>query len=130
VALVVLDASVIIAFVDPGDAHHRGALAAFSTHQADDLVLPASAYAEVLVGPFRRGKAAVALLEQFIVAFAIRIEPLSVEIARQAADLRSQHLALKLPDALVLATGDALNASVVLTADRAWPKVSSRSRLI
>jgi predicted nucleic acid-binding protein len=130
VALVVLDASVIIAFVDQRDAHHSGAVAAFTTHQADDLVVPASAYAEALFGPFRRGKTAVALLEQFIVAFAIRIEPLSVEIARQAADLRSQHLALKLPDALVLATGDALNASIVLTADRSWSKFSSRSRLI
>lgn len=129
-AIVVLDASVVIAFLDPADAHHGGAVAAFALHQADNLVLPASVYAEVLVGPNRRGPAAVTMVERFIADFAMRIEPVSAEIARRAAEIRSRNPALKLPDAFVLATGDVLSASAVLTADNAWPKISRRARVL
>ena len=129
-AVVVLDASVVIAFLDPSDSHHAGAVAAFAAHQMDNLVLPASVYAEVLVGPYRRGAAAVTIVEQFIAAFAMRIEPVSAQIARRAAQLRSRNPALKLPDAFVLATGDVLSASAVLTADGTWPKLSRRARLL
>ncbi len=129
-ALTVLDASLIIAFRDPADAHHKAAVAAFRAHQADELVLPASAYAESLVGPTRRGPAAVVSFEQFVADFALRIEPLSREIARQAAALRSQHRQLRLPDALILATRDVLDAAVVLTADAAWGKISARVQVI
>jgi predicted nucleic acid-binding protein len=128
--VVVLDTSVVIAFREPADAHHAEAVVAFSRHQADELVLPASAYAEALVGPCRRGAAAVASFERFISDLAVRVEPLTREIARQAAHLRSHHASLRLPDALVLATGDVLDAGTVLTADTAWPKVSRRARVI
>jgi predicted nucleic acid-binding protein len=121
---------VVIAFLDPADAHHHRAVAAFAAHRANQLVLPASVYAEVLLGPARSGPAAVALVEQFIAAFAMRIEPISPEIARHAADLRARHPSLKLPNAFVLATGDELSASAVLTADISWPKLSPRARLI
>jgi predicted nucleic acid-binding protein len=130
VALVVLDASVIIAFLDSSDAHHEAAVAALATHPGEEFVLPASAYAEVLVGPCRRGAAAVASVEQFVADFAIRVEPVTAEIATRAAWLRARHQGLKLPDALVLATGDVLAATRVLTADRAWPAVSRRARSI
>jgi predicted nucleic acid-binding protein len=79
-------------------------------------VLPASAYAEVLVGLTRGGPAAVARVEQFVADLGIGIEPLTAPIARRAAALRARHTALRLPDALVLATADALDAPV-LTAD-------------
>jgi predicted nucleic acid-binding protein len=118
VAVVVVDASVVIAFLDPADSHHVGAVAAFGAHQVDRLVLPASAYAEVLVGPYRRGPAAVTTVEKFIADFAMRIEPVSPQIAQRAAQLRSRNPALKLPDAFVLATGDELDASAVVTADK------------
>ena len=129
-ALVVLDASVVIAFRDSGDAHHTRAVAAVTAHQADELVLPASAYAEALVGPARRGAAAMASYGQFISGVVRRIERLTQEVARQAARLRSRHHSLRLPDALILATADVLNAPVVLTADAAWLKYSPRSRML
>src|SRR5262245_32148617 len=106
--VVVLDTSVGIAFREPADAHHAAAVAAFRRHQPDVLVLPASAYAEALVGPSRRGPAALASFDRFVADLALRVEPLTREIARQAAHLRSRHAALRLPDALVLATGDVL----------------------
>src|SRR6202011_1820083 len=45
VALIVLDASVLIALLDPNDALHTAARAALARHAGDDLKLPASAYA-------------------------------------------------------------------------------------
>jgi predicted nucleic acid-binding protein len=45
VALVVFDASVFIALLDRGDAHHAAAVSAVAQVRSDALVLPASAYA-------------------------------------------------------------------------------------
>ena len=88
-ALVVLDASVVIAFLDADDAHHERAVTAITARRADELVVPASVYAETLVRPFREGAAALARAERFFADFAIRIEPLSREIVRRAANYRA-----------------------------------------
>jgi hypothetical protein len=60
----------------------------------------------------------------------MRVEPLSPEMARRAAALRARHARLRLPDALVLATAEVLDAAPVLTADRTGPGVSRRARTI
>jgi len=130
VALTVLDASSVIAFRDPADALHTRAVASFRAHASDDLVLPASVYAEVLVGPLRHGAPAVASLEQFVQDFAMQIAALSPDIARHAASLRAQTPSLRLPDAFVLATADVLEAANVLTGDRTWARLSPRVRLL
>jgi predicted nucleic acid-binding protein len=66
----------------------------------------------------------VATVDAFVTALPARIEPLSTEIARQAAELRAIHgSVLRLPDALVLATAKTLGAQWVLTTDRRWPEV-------
>ena len=129
-ALVVLDASVVIAFLDSRDAHHAGAVSALTANRAEDLVVPASAYAEILVAPLRRGPAAVARARQAMTDLAIRIVPLTSEVADRAALLRARHASLRLPDALVLATAEMLGADTVLTADRAWARVSRRALVI
>jgi predicted nucleic acid-binding protein len=130
VAIVVLDASVAIAFLDAADPHHSGAVAALTRSQGSDMVLPASAYAEMLVGPARRGRAAVDAAREFVIDLVLRVEPISADIAKRAAGLRAAHRALKLPDALVIATADALEATLLLTADRTWTRVSRRARMI
>jgi predicted nucleic acid-binding protein len=129
-ALIVLDASVIIAFLDSADDHHEAAIAALEATERDDRVLPASAYAEVLVSPMRRGSEAASKVDEALSAIAIRIEPTTSDIARAAARLRARHKSLRLPDALVLATGQVLNAARLLTADRGWPKLDRRARVI
>ncbi|HET7768389.1 MAG TPA: PIN domain-containing protein [Chloroflexota bacterium] len=129
-ALVVLDASVVIGFLDATDARHDRAVAALSARRTDELIVPASVYAETLVRPFREGTAAVAKAERFYADFVIRIEPLSRDIARRAAELRSRRRGLKLPDAIVIATGEVLSASAILTADEEWPRISRRARKI
>ena len=128
-AIVVVDASVVIALLDGGDAHHAAAVATLAGMGRERLILPASAYAEILVDPWRRGADAVAVIRRFVTDLGIHIEPLTPDIAERAARLRARHGALRLPDALVLATADALDA-IALTCDRAWPRASRRARVI
>jgi len=130
VALVVVDASVVIAFLDPDDALHVPAVEALTEHQHAELVVPTSAYAEILVAPNRRGAEAVAGVEAFLADFAVRLEPLTPAIARAAAQLRSKSRRLRLPDALVLATADDLEADIVLTGDGSWSRISGRVTLV
>ena len=129
-ALIVLDSSVVIGFLDASDGHHEAAVTALREARADQLVIPASGYAEILVGPSRRGPAAVAIVDEVLSDFAVHIEPVSAAIARRAAALRARHAALRLPDALVMATADVLDASRILTADRAWRRWSRRVQTI
>ena len=53
-ALIVLDASVLLALLDAADPRHAAVTAALRRHAGDDVKIPASAYSECLVGPFRR----------------------------------------------------------------------------
>jgi predicted nucleic acid-binding protein len=120
VALIVLDASVVIGHLDPADALHEAATQALREHVEDDLRLPASAYAEALVDAVRTGK-----LEEIrakIGALRLTIVPIDVPLAERAAAIRGRDPAVRLPDALVLACGDVLDARAVLTADRRWQR--------
>jgi hypothetical protein len=95
----------------------------------ESLVLPASAYAEILVGPAGRGAAAI--VDGALTALAVQVEPVTRDVARRAVDiLQAGHRMLRLPDALILATGDVLSATTVLTADRGWSRISRRARVI
>ena len=129
-ALVVFDASVVIGFLDADDALHGACVAAVAAHQDDELVLPASAHAETLVAPYRSGQEAVEEVDRFLGDFAIAVGEITRDVARTAARLRSERAGLRLPDALVLAFGDEVGADVVLTADRTWPKVTTRAVLV
>jgi len=125
-ALTILDAGILIAILDSSDAHHAAAREAV-THarsQGDELAVPASAYAEVLVGPFRQGANAVAKVDEFLAALPARVSPATREIAATAAKLRAQHgTKLRLPDALVVATAVELGAALLLTTDGRWPSL-------
>lgn len=125
---VVLDASVIIAFLDPADSRHARVVRELLDGH-DERRIPASVLAEVLVHPNREGAAAVAHVERAIAALASGIEPLTADIARAAAELRARHRRLRLSDALVVATAEALRLDL-LTTDRALGGVSSRVRIV
>jgi predicted nucleic acid-binding protein len=121
--LTVVDAGVLIGFLDRSDAHHASSHRSLSEAlvRNDRVVLPACAFAEVLVGPSRRGAAAVATVRRLIDRVPIEIGPVDEGIAAAAAELRARHTALRLPDALVLATAQVLDADVLVTTDRKWP---------
>jgi predicted nucleic acid-binding protein len=121
--LTVLDAGVLIGYLDKNDGHHRAAYGALGEALArnDEVALPASAYAEALVGPSRSGSAALTAVRRLIERLPIVIAALDEEIAAAAADIRARHRSLKLPDALVIATAIVLDADLLVTTDRKWP---------
>ncbi len=79
----VLDAGVVIAGLDADDAHHTAAAGALTAarDRGDSFVVPASAYAEVLVRPAARGNATVARVDAALDAMAITIADADREIA-------------------------------------------------
>jgi hypothetical protein len=92
------------------------------------MALPASAYAELLVGAIRHGPGAVETVDAFLAALPAEIVPIGPEVARAAAALRARHPGrLRLPDAFVLGTAVELGADLVLTADRRWPTIDGVS---
>jgi predicted nucleic acid-binding protein len=128
VGLTVLGAGVVIALLDATDAHHVAAIAAVTTarDRGDTIMLPASAYAECLVAPYRRGEDAVAVVDGFIDVLPAHVEPADRSIAAAAARLRAVHgPALRLPDALVIATSLVRGGDRILTTDARWPAVAA-----
>ncbi|MPZ87156.1 MAG: PIN domain-containing protein [Nitriliruptorales bacterium] len=122
-ALTVLDAGVLIGVLDSDDPHHQPAVDVLRRllDAGDLLVVPASVYAEVLVGPFRRGEDAE--VGSFLHDIGADIAPGTRDVARSAARLRAAHgPKLRLPDALVIATGETLGADRVVTTDTRWPR--------
>jgi predicted nucleic acid-binding protein len=121
--LTVVDAGVIIGLLDRTDSHHDAARTALheSVARGDRLLVPASALAEVLVAPSRRGGDAVEVVLGLVERVPLQIVALDQPIAVAAAALRAQHPALKLPDALIVATASVLAAETLLTTDRRWP---------
>ncbi|MGH2407858.1 MAG: type II toxin-antitoxin system VapC family toxin [Candidatus Limnocylindrales bacterium] len=131
--LIVLDAGVLIAILDAHDAHHDAARQELATYRdrGDRLVIPASAYAEILVAAFRQSPETSATIDEFLDALPATVEPASREIGRRAAEFRARHGSrLRLPDALVAATGIVLNADRVLTTDARWPEVGVRVHVV
>jgi predicted nucleic acid-binding protein len=120
--LIVLDAGVLIGLLDSHDVHHGAATEALrlAEESLDRLVLPASALAEILVGPFRRGPEAVAIVDGLLATLAIDLVAIDQVIARQAAVLRAE-TRLRLPDALVVASAIVLRADRLLSTDGRWP---------
>jgi predicted nucleic acid-binding protein len=129
VALTVLDASVLIALLDPADPHHQASRAALEAHADDDLRIPAHTLAEALVHPLRAGKEREA--RRLIASLEIAVDPVDEAVGIAAARLRARHgSALRMPDALVLAYADVRKARRVLTADERWPAWSRRVELL
>lgn len=128
-ALTVLDTSVLIALLDPDDAHHRAARASLDAHADDELRIPAHTLAEALVHPARAGNEREA--RRLIASLEIAVDPVDEAVAVSAARLRARHgSALRMPDALVLAYADARKAKSVLTADARWAAWSRRAELV
>jgi predicted nucleic acid-binding protein len=123
VGLIHLDAGVVIGLLDADDAHHEAANAALARvlRSRDRLSMAASAFAECLVGPQRRGQQAVAVVDDLFERLPIEIVDLEPRIARAAAELRAHHVRLRLPDALVIATAIQCSADELITTDREWP---------
>jgi predicted nucleic acid-binding protein len=121
--LALLDTSIVIAALNRDDALHQAASDAVRAERdRHALAISALTYAELLVGPLRAGGSAVDVVERF--AAQVRIADLSAPIARLAAELRAAR-GLKLPDAVIVATGLRLQADVIVTADARWKGIET-----
>jgi predicted nucleic acid-binding protein len=123
VARVALDADLLIAFLDPGDAQHEHAIEELRPRltAGDELLVGATVYAEVIVRPLQRGTAAT--VDGFLDAAGVRFVMVDRAIARRAAELRAQHASLRLPDAMSLATALVSDADL-LTLDKKLKRIS------
>jgi predicted nucleic acid-binding protein len=113
---VALDASVAIGFLESTDVHHERAVEELRRYGGAPISMAASAYSEVLVRPLERGYDDT--VNAFVEALRIEIAPIDRGIARRAAQLRSEHRRLRLPDALVLATAEASGARLLTFDER------------
>ena len=122
--LILLDSTVIVGFLDADDTLHEATVARFReivpTHP---LVASAISYAEVMTG-VSLGHHPTETVEGFFQALVREILPADTPVAARAGALRGRHPSLRMPDALILATGD-LNPNIeaVLCGDRDWAKV-------
>ncbi len=88
----------------------------------------AVAFSEALVIPYSIGAQQGRAVERQLRALG-RVEPITDAIASRAAQIRARRQ-VKLPDALVLATGAELRASEVLTFDQRWHSMAPNVRVL
>ena len=126
---VVLDSSVVLGLLLSGDPHHQRVRRELSGLEGQPLVVSAITYAEVMVGAVR-DEAARGNTDRFWQRAIDSIEPVTKRIAHVSAELRAATPSLKLPDALIVATGEVLGAEAVLTTDARWSGVTPRVRVL
>ncbi len=124
-ARLAIDTSAAIAYLHGGERASPAGLWVFDGCLATGRnpgVMCALTVAELLVGPYRSGAAAVATMEGFFRFFeAIEVVPLDTAVARTAAQLRAT-AGLTLPDAAVVATALERDATMVITNDARWSR--------
>ncbi len=122
--LTLIDAGVLVGFLDSNDAHHYAAGRELQRAQrrGDKLAIPASAFAEAMVSPSLTGQSAIDTVLEFVDRLPLTVVAFETTIALIAARLRARHgQKLKLPDALVVATAIRSEAEILVTTDRGWP---------
>ncbi len=124
---VVLDADVVIGFLERTDAHHADAVTRLRPwlEREHRRLMAASTYAEALVGPIRRG--VDRSVDEFVDVGDVEIVPMDRTLARRTAELRARHPTLRLPDAMTLATALERDAEL-LTFDRALRRIERAER--
>ncbi|MFT4050368.1 MAG: PIN domain-containing protein [Solirubrobacterales bacterium] len=118
-ASVVLDAGVLIAYLDAEDAHHDSATIALGQIDADvELITSSVSLSEALVSPAHRGSELVEQALYSIKSLAgVGVVPVDEATAVGVALLRSRHRTLRTPDAVVIATARRVGADFALTTD-------------
>jgi predicted nucleic acid-binding protein len=113
--VIVFDAGVLIAHLEPSDVFHTAATGFLEEFEEFDFAANVITVAECLVRPaqFGRSSEAVAKLDRLEL---IRLD-VTADDASRIADIRA-HARLKMPDAIVLYTAERAGAELVTT-DRA-----------
>jgi predicted nucleic acid-binding protein len=127
--LTVLDTSVLLAWLEPAEPHHEVVVEELSeARSSGDLAIPVTAFAEALARPYRQSSQAGRRVERKLTEIG-QVVPTSIEVGRRAAQLRAVR-PIKLPDALIVATGLELNAAAILTLDERWSAIDPRIKVL
>lgn len=121
--MIVLDACVLIAHLDAGDARHDRAFALLGAAEGEPFAASAVTLAEVLIGPARVG--AVARAEAALRRLGVTAVPLGEDAPARLASMRAT-TALRLPDCCVLHAAEQVGASVATFDDRLVGAARSR----
>ena len=121
--MIVLDASVLIAFLDGDGKHHAAAEQLLLQAVDDDLAVNSLTLAEVLVAPARDGRSDVVLAA----LRALEVHELSfpADTALRLAQLRAA-TALKMPDCCVILAAEQAAATVASFDERLVRTAESR----
>jgi predicted nucleic acid-binding protein len=121
---IVIDSDVVVGFIDRSDALHKAADAALrDLATSQPLFVSVITYAEVLTGA-RIGHHPLDAVDGFFEDVISQIIPVDVEVGDRAADLLARAKALKMPDALILASADTHpKVELLLSADRDLAKL-------
>lgn len=118
--VVLLDSAVVAGFLDRDDALHEAADARVRELAGRErLVASVVTYAELLTGA-RLGHHDETTVRGFFNDLVDEIYDVDRAVADRAADLRAAKPALRMPDALILATAAIHEVAVVLTGDTRW----------
>jgi predicted nucleic acid-binding protein len=122
---VVLDSDVVVAFLDQTDALHDAADAAMRELVREERLLASVVtYAEVLTGA-RLGHHDEGQVKGFFADLISSVLSVDVAIAERAADFRAGSKALRMSDALILATAETdPGIDLVFTGDAGLARVS------
>jgi predicted nucleic acid-binding protein len=127
-ASLLVDSSVVLAYLGGNEPTSPLATELFDSFIAtgrNPASLSMVTVGEILVRPFRRGQAAIAVAEGFLRHFAdMRLIGVSYEVAREAARIRAL-TDLPMPDALIISSALVDDAAILVTSDRTW-----RTRLV
>lgn len=121
--MIVLDASVLIAYLDDADAHHARAIALLAREIDQDFAVSTLTLGEVLVGPARTGRLDPVLTA--LTGLGVREAPLHVGSAVELARLRVA-TGLRMPDCCVLLAAEDSAASLASFDDRLAAAASAR----
>jgi len=108
--VIVLDANVLVALLDPGDVHHDMAESLLREHVDDRKVVSVLTMAEFLVHPAMHGTIETAV--QSVALIGVEVLPLPASDASGLATTRARSR-LKMPDAVVLHTAQTVHGAIM-----------------
>ncbi len=125
-AKVVLDSSVLIALLDPKDAHHEATVRV--TSAKNDYLISAITLSESLIAPYKFSQSFGDSIKKQIMKFFSGIVAVDEKIAAEAARIRAANK-ISLPDAIISATAEA-NKAQLWSCDNGLVKSHKGSKFI
>lgn len=128
-ARVLLDSTTLIAYLDGGESVSAASalvIDEFVRNGRNPAVISMVAVAEVLVKPAQRSLPGFRHAVDFLSAFPnFTLQPIDLPVAQEAASVRANGN-LKMPDALIVATGVVTQVGLLVCNDERWRNIPDR----